>query len=80
MDDLSGHITVPLDFLLYLYPPLHMCAGDCKASATGIPTFLNPSGKYGNDRRPQCAICGGGDVDLASVYNPNACDTDVVSS
>lgn len=37
-DDTVGHITVPLDFLLYLYPPLHMCAGDCKPSATGAPT------------------------------------------
>lgn len=37
-DDTIGHITIPLDFLLYLYAPLHMCHGDCDPTGTGQPS------------------------------------------
>jgi len=78
-DDPVGHISVPLDFLLYLYPPLHMCHGDCDPHGVGIPTFNNPDGLYGYWEPHRCLICGGGDQCPEHIYQPNACLTHVKS-
>jgi hypothetical protein len=43
----SGHISIPLDFLLFLYPPMHMCSGDCLNDRNGIKTFRSNEGSYG---------------------------------
>ena len=65
----SGHISIPLDFLLYLYPPMHMCSGDCLNDRNGIKTFRSDVGSYGWPRAGevslhvyvqqncQCALC-----------------------
>lgn len=56
-DDAKGHISVPLDFMLYLYPPMRMCHGDCQNSGSetslingrqGVPTFHSQLGRYGH--------------------------------
>ena len=56
-DDYAGHISIPLDFLLYLYPPMRMCHGDCLNSGSqssaingrqGVSTFQDPDGYYGH--------------------------------
>ena len=56
-DDPKGHISVPLDFMLYLYPPMRMCHGDCQNGGSetyvingrqGVPTFQSEAGRYGH--------------------------------
>ena len=56
-NDAKGHISVPLDFMLYLYPPMRMCHGDCENGGSetnvisgrrGVPTFHSDSGRYGD--------------------------------
>ncbi|KAK3237965.1 hypothetical protein CYMTET_51988, partial [Cymbomonas tetramitiformis] len=72
--DTNGRATavkVPIDFLLYLYPPMHYCNKDCDNSPTGniLKTFESTDGLYGDSEvggsyplsgTGQCKICGGG--------------------
>ena len=46
-----GTVKIPLDFLLYLYPPLYYCRIGCanvESSSSGISTFRDTSGYYGH--------------------------------
>ena len=46
-----GTVKVPLDFLLYLYPPLYYCRIGCanvESNINGISTFRDTSGYYGH--------------------------------
>ena len=49
-----GYNTIPLDFLLYLYPTMHMCS-NCDADVPdfadkGMSTFKDSTGAYGFDQ------------------------------
>ena len=58
-----GYTTVPLDFLLYLYPAMHMCA-NCNSSTagpdqyvgSGVVTFADSTATYGFDVTQQINI------------------------
>ena len=58
-----GYTTIPLDFLIYLYPAMSMCH-NCNGSAVsagryvgqGIPTYKDGTGTYGFDVTQQLSI------------------------
>eukprot|EP00898_Chlorokybus_atmophyticus_P003902 jgi/Chlat1/4512/Chrsp29S04581 len=45
-DPAVGNISVPLDFLIYLYPPMRYCGLDCQNTLAGVSTFRD-QGLYG---------------------------------
>lgn len=65
----TNMISVPLDFLLYLYPPMHYCGRKCQNDVrkAGIRTFADPDGHYGfSDKELEAK-----DVDLAQSNFPD---------
>ena len=83
--DLLGHVSVPLDFLIYLYPPMAMCSGDCANNNAGVETFRDSNGLYGHSTvfgdtnyfhngpgTGSCTICGGGSTET-TVFNHTNC-------
>ena len=78
---MSG-VTVPLDFLLYLYPPMHYCSASCDNSANPslfLVTFDNGNdGLYGLDTvgggTGSCRLCGGG-----GMLDPSLTSAQIVS-
>lgn len=84
--DALGHISVPLDFMVYLYPPMAMCSGDCANTNAGISTFRD-IGLYGHSTSfgggnyahngpgtGQCTICGGG-LTQTDLFNHTKCQS-----
>eukprot|EP00899_Mesostigma_viride_P024754 jgi/Mesvir1/5463/Mv15517-RA.1 len=52
----DGKVTIPLDFMLYLYEgPLFFCGERCRRNIAGMPTFADEDGIYGTQL---CTICG----------------------
>lgn len=46
-----GEVAVPVDFMLYLYPPMYYCRIGClnvELNQPGISTFRDTSGYYGH--------------------------------
>lgn len=85
-DDVLGHISVPLDFMMYLYPPMAMCSGDCANTQAGITTYRD-TGLYGHSTSfgdgnyahngpgtGQCTICGGGEAQNL-LFNHTKCQS-----
>ena len=84
--DILGHISVPLDFMMYLYPPMAMCSGDCANTQAGITTFRD-TGLYGHSKSfgdgnyahngpgtGDCTICGGGESQNL-LFNHTKCQS-----
>eukprot|EP00239_Pterosperma_sp_CCMP1384_P004716 CAMPEP_0197855464 /NCGR_PEP_ID=MMETSP1438-20131217/26697_1 /TAXON_ID=1461541 /ORGANISM="Pterosperma sp., Strain CCMP1384" /LENGTH=1343 /DNA_ID=CAMNT_0043470583 /DNA_START=38 /DNA_END=4069 /DNA_ORIENTATION=+ len=73
----NNQVKVPIDFLLYLYPPMHYCNMDCDNTPTGpiLQTMVSRDGLYGDSSvggtyplsgTGKCKICGGGGMYLST--------------
>eukprot|EP00899_Mesostigma_viride_P026947 jgi/Mesvir1/7437/Mv19218-RA.1 len=80
----NGNVSIPLDFLIYLYPIMRYCDQGCLNTRGGITTFRSTDGFYGHPIAPQadwvydgpgtgiCTLCGGGET-LVSIFNYTVC-------
>ncbi|XRB03543.1 IPT/TIG domain-containing protein [Pycnococcus provasolii] len=66
---IGNRVKVPLDFMLFVYPHMHYCRGDCLdvnaygANAPFLKTFATDEGIYGETKgklNKKCKVCGGG--------------------
>lgn len=82
VEDSVNGVTIPLDFLLYLYPPMHYCSASCDNSpdlSSFLVTFDNGNdGLYGLNTTEggtgSCRLCGGG-----GMLDPSLTSAQIVS-
>ena len=72
----NARVKVPLDFLLFVYPPVGLCSGDCGGREAGVAapllsTFESQSGYYGDPRNGARNFTFGDPAAGLSPFNPN---------
>lgn len=66
-------VSTTVDFLLYLHPDPAFCSAECVNAKSGIATFHDGSGFYGDAVPSRCAVCGGGETS-ATLLDRSRCE------